>query len=315
MTLTIGIDVGGTKVLGGVVTTEGKILATTRKDTAPQGGAAAVSVIAEVAKELMQSHDISAVGVSVPGFISSDRARVIGTPNISGWSDLAIADTLRSLIGVDVVVENDANAALWGEYKFGAGQGRENICMLTLGTGVGGGVITNGQLYRGAFGMGAELGHIRLIPEGRQCGCGAQGCLEQYGSGSALVRIARVRAASNLDKAQFILSLGSGSPDQIRGEDITKAANSGDVFSKEIFEEVGESVGAALATICAVLDPSHIIIGGGVAEAGEILLEPIRKSMVRNTSFSGLHPFPEVIRAQLGDMAGLVGLSDLARIK
>jgi glucokinase len=315
MTLTIGIDVGGTKVLGGVVTTEGKILATTRKDTAPQGGAAAVSVIAEVAKELMQSHDISAVGVSVPGFISSDRARVIGTPNISGWSDLAIADTLRSLIGVDVVVENDANAALWGEYKFGAGQGRENICMLTLGTGVGGGVITNGRLYRGAFGMGAELGHIRLIPEGRQCGCGAKGCLEQYGSGSALVRIARERAAANLDKAQIILSLGSGSPDQIRGEDITKAANSGDVFSKEIFEEVGESVGAALATICAVLDPSHIIIGGGVAEAGEILLEPIRKSMVRNTSFSGLHPFPEVIRAQLGDMAGLVGLSDLARIK
>jgi glucokinase len=315
MTLTIGIDVGGTKVLGGVVTPEGKILATTRKDTAPQGGAAAVSVIAEVAKELMQSHDISAVGVSVPGFISSDRARVIGTPNISGWNDLAIADTLGSLIGVDVVVENDANAALWGEYKFGAGQGRANICMLTLGTGVGGGVITNGQLYRGAFGMGAELGHIRLIPEGRQCGCGAKGCLEQYGSGSALVRIARERAAANLDKAQFILSLGGSSPDQIRGEDITKAANSGDVFSKEIFEEVGESVGAALATICAVLDPSHIIIGGGVAEAGEILLEPIRKSMVRNTSFSGLHPFPEVIRAQLGDMAGLVGLSDLARIK
>ena len=314
MTLTIGIDVGGTKVLGGVVTPEGTIVATTRKETASEGGAAAVQVIAEVAKELMQAHEIKALGVSVPGFISSDRARVIGTPNISGWNDLAIAETLRKLIGVEVVVENDANAALWGEYKFGAGQGKTNICMLTLGTGVGGGIITNGQLYRGAFGMGAELGHIRLIPDGLECGCGAKGCLEQYGSGSALVRIARERAASNLDKAKFLLSLGGGSPDEIRGEEVTQAANQGDAFSKEIFKEIGESVGEAIATICAVLDPSHIIIGGGVVEADEIWLEPIRKSMVSNMSFSGLHPLPEVIRAQLGDMAGLVGLSDLARI-
>lgn len=314
MKLTMGIDVGGTKVLGGVVNSAGEILSTARKETAPEGGMAAVQVIAEVAKELMQSHEVEAIGISVPGFISSDRSTVVGTPNISGWNGLAIDEKLTALIGVDVVVENDANAAIWGEYKFGAGRGTENIVMLTLGTGVGGGVVTDGHLYRGAFGMSAELGHVRLVPDGLLCGCGARGCLEQYGSGSALVRIARESAAANPDAAKKLLSLGSGKSSEIRGLEITQAANSGDEFAIGIFNQLGDSVGAGIATICAALDPSHVIIGGGVIEAGEILLKPIRESMVRNMPFSGLHPFPEIIPAQLGDMAGLVGLSDLARI-
>lgn len=314
MKLTMGIDVGGTKVLGGVVNSAGEILSTARKETAPEGGMAAVQVIAEVAKELMQSHDVEAIGISVPGFISSDRSTVVGTPNISGWNGLAIDEKLSALIGVDVVVENDANAAIWGEYKFGAGRGKENIVMLTLGTGVGGGVVTDGRLYRGAFGMSAELGHVRLVPDGLLCGCGARGCLEQYGSGSALVRIARESAAANPDGAKNVLALGSGMSSEIRGIEITQAANNGDAFAIGVFNQLGDSVGAGIATICAALDPSHVIIGGGVIEAGEILLKPIRESMVRNMPFSGLHPFPEIIPAQLGDMAGLVGLSDLARI-
>ena len=314
MKLTMGIDVGGTKVLGGVVNPQGEILATTRKETPPQGGMQAVQVIAEVAKELMQSHEIHAIGISVPGFISSDRSTVVGTPNISDWNGLAIDSELKSLIGVDVVVENDANAAIWGEYKFGAGRDKENIVMLTLGTGVGGGIVTNGHLYRGAFGMSAELGHIRLVPDGLLCGCGARGCLEQYGSGSALVRIAQQQAEINKESASYLLSLGDGTPDNIRGEEITRAANSGDNFAVGIFAEIGNSIGAGIATICAALDPSHVIIGGGVIDAGEILLEPIRESMVRNMPFSGLHPFPEIIPAELGDLAGLIGLSDLARI-
>ena len=314
MKLTMGIDVGGTKVLGGVVTPSGEILATARKETAPDGGMAAVEVIADVAKELMQSHEIQSIGISVPGFISSDRKTVVGTPNIAGWKGLAIDQKLTALIGVDVVVENDANAAIWGEYKFGAGRGKENIVMLTLGTGVGGGIVTNGELYRGAFGMSAELGHVRLVPDGLLCGCGARGCLEQYGSGSALVRIARERAENEREKAQFLLSLGSGLAQEIKGEEITRAANIGDAFAIEIFSELGKSIGAAISTISAALDPSHIIIGGGVVDAGEILLKPIRESMVSTMPFSGLHPFPEIIPAELGDMAGLVGLSDLARI-
>ena len=314
MKLTMGIDVGGTKVLGGVVTPSGEILATARKETAPEGGMAAVNVIAEVAKELMQSHEIHSIGISVPGFISSDRSTVVGTPNIDGWNGLAIDEKLTALIGVDVVVENDANAAIWGEYKFGAGRGKENIVMLTLGTGVGGGIVTNGQLYRGAFGMSAELGHVRLVPDGLLCGCGSRGCLEQYGSGSALVRIARERAENEKERAELLLSLGSGSPKEIRGEDITRAAKRGDAFATEIFSQIGSSIGSAISTICAALDPSHVIIGGGVVDAGEILLKPIRESMISTMPFSGLHPFPEIIPAELGDMAGLVGLSDLARI-
>jgi glucokinase len=314
MKLTMGIDVGGTKVLGGVVTPSGEIIATARKETAPEGAMAAVEVVAAVAKELMQLHEIQAIGISVPGFISSDRSTVVGTPNISGWNGLAIDQKLTSLIGVDVVVENDANAAIWGEYKFGAGRGKENIVMLTLGTGVGGGIVTDGKLYRGAFGMSAELGHLRLVPDGLLCGCGARGCLEQYGSGSALVRMARERAENEKESAKYLLSLGSGAPQEIRGEEVTRAANSGDSFAIEIFTELGYAVGAAISTICSALDPSHVIIGGGVIEAGEILLKPIRESMVGTMPFSGLHPFPEIIPAELGDMAGLVGLSDLARI-
>jgi glucokinase len=312
--LTIGIDIGGTKVLGGVVTESGEVIATSRKDTPEEGGLALVKVIANVAKELMDLHQVTAVGISTAGFISSDRKTVLATPNIAGWNGLKIYDELQKIIGIPLIVENDANAAIWGEYKFGAGIGKKNIAMLTLGTGVGGAVILNGDLYRGAFGVAAELGHIRLIPNGLSCGCGANGCLEQYGSGSALVRIAKEAARIAPDRAINLLSLCGNDVELIDGIHITNAAKSGDGFSIGVFNELGESLGLGIASISMVLDPSHVLIGGGVIEAGEIILRPIRSSLLGNIPFSGMHPVPEIIPAALGNLAGLVGVANLARI-
>ena len=314
MSNTIGIDVGGTKVLGGVVSDGGEILRTLRKETPAEGGRALIECIASVARELMADNNVAAVGISAAGFISSDRRTVLATPNISNWNGIDINEHLADLLGVPIVVENDANAAIWGEFKYGAGKGLKNLIALTLGTGVGGGIIANGQLYRGAFGIGAELGHIRLIPNGQQCGCGARGCLEQYASGTALLRIAREVVASNPKDSQALLSLGDGTLDGLKGEHLTTAALDEDVLAISIFNTLGDYLGAGIASLCAVLDPSHVIIGGGVIEAGELILKPTRDSMIANMPFSGKHPSPEIVAAHLGNNAGLIGIADLARI-
>jgi glucokinase len=314
MSNTIGIDVGGTKVLGGVVTDSGEILTTLRKETPTEGGRALIECIASVARKLMADNNVAAVGISAAGFISSDRRTVLATPNISNWNGIDINEQLAELLGVPIVVENDANAAIWGEFKFGAGKGLHNLIALTLGTGVGGGIIADGQLYRGAFGIGAELGHIRLIPNGQQCGCGARGCLEQYASGTALLRIAREAVTNNPEDSQALLSLGDGTLDGLKGEHLTTAAFDGDALATSIFNTLGDYLGAGVASLCAVLNPSHVIIGGGVIEAGEIILKPTRDSLIANMPFCGKHPLPEIVAAQLGNNAGLIGIADLARI-
>mgnify|MGYP003337152097 CR=1 FL=1 len=191
MSLTIGVDVGGTKVLGGVVDESGKILEKARRDTPREGGGALTKTIADVALELMRNHKVSAVGVSAAGFVSSDRKTMLATPNIAGWNGVNLDAELTELIGVDVVIENDGNAAAWGEAIFGAGRGEAHMLMLTVGTGIGSGIVVNGQLHRGAYGIAGEIGHMRVVPEGHLCGCGARGCFEQYASGSGLMRHVR----------------------------------------------------------------------------------------------------------------------------
>ena len=177
MAYTIGIDVGGTKVLGGVVDEHGRVVASARKETPRQGGRALTQTIADVAQELMSHHDISSVGVCAAGFVSSDRKTMLATPNIADWNGVDLDRELTGLIRLPVIIENDANAAAWGEAKFGAGRNHEHIMMLTVGTGIGGGIVMNGSLYRGTCGIAAEFGHMRVVPEGHLCGCGGRGCL------------------------------------------------------------------------------------------------------------------------------------------
>lgn len=314
MSLSIGIDVGGTKVLGGVVDETGKILARARKETPRQGGSALTQTIAETAQELMQDFSIASVGVSAAGFVSSDRKTMLATPNIADWNGVNLDFELTSLIGLPVVIENDANAAAWGEFKFGAGQDQDHMMMLTIGTGIGGGIIINGQLYRGAFGIAAEFGHMRVVPDGHLCGCGARGCFEQYASGNALLRHAREAINASPEVARNLLSRGDGTINGLTGQNITDAAREGDWVALAAFNTTGEWLGAGIASLAVLLDPACVVIGGGVIDAGEILLKPTRQVLERTMPFAGKHPFPRLIAAELGNEAGLVGAADLSRM-
>lgn len=314
MAHTIGVDVGGTKVLGGVVDESGKVLKTARRDTPREGGALLNQAIADVAKELMADYSVESIGVSAAGFVSSDRKTMLATPNIAGWNGVNLDDELTQLIGKSVVIENDANAAAWGEAKFGAGIGKSNILLLTIGTGIGGGIIADGKLHRGAFGIAAEIGHIRVVPDGLLCGCGAKGCFEQYGSGSALMRHARELIAKDPSAGKSLLSRDDGTIEGLSGRSITEAARDGDALALAAFARTGDWLGAGIASLSVVLDPECVIIGGGVIDAGELLLKPIREGVARYMPFAGKHPYPEIIAATLGNEAGLVGVADLARI-
>ena len=313
MSLTVGVDVGGTKVLGGVVDATGKVLATSRRDTPREGGSELTKTIAAVALELMQEHSITAVGVSAAGFVSSDRKTMLATPNIADWNGVQLEVELTKLIGLRVVIENDANAAAWGEAKFGAGRNQAHMMMLTIGTGVGGGIVVNNELYRGAFGIAAEFGHLRVVPEGHLCGCGARGCFEQYASGSALRRHAREAISASPDLARNLLARGDGTIDGLTGQAITDAAREGDAVALAAFQTTAQYLGAGIASLAVLLDPSCVVIGGGVIDAGEILLAPTREAMKRYMPFAGKHPYPEIVAAELGNEAGLVGVADLAR--
>jgi glucokinase len=311
---TIGIDVGGTKVLGGVVSESGEILTTARRDTPREGGRALTQAIADVANELAHEFPVDSIGVSAAGFISSDRKTILATPNIAGWNGVNLDRELNEILGKTIVLENDANAAAWGEFKFGAGRGRNDLMLLTLGTGVGGGLILDGALFRGAFGIGAELGHIRIVPEGHLCGCGIRGCLEQYSSGSALLRHAREAISASPDIARNLLARGDGTLEGLKGEHITDAARDGDPVAMAAFNTMANYLGAGIASLCAVIDPSCIVLGGGVIDAGEIFLGPTREAALRLIPFTGKHPYPEIVAAELGNHAGLVGVADLSRI-
>lgn len=313
-TNTIGIDVGGTKVLGGVVSETGEILTTARRDTPREGGRALTQAIADVANELAHEFPVDSIGVSAAGFISSDRKTILATPNIAEWNGVNLDRELNEILGKTIVLENDANAAAWGEFKFGAGRGRSDLMLLTLGTGVGGGLILNGALFRGAFGIGAELGHIRIVPEGHLCGCGIRGCLEQYSSGSALLRHAREAISASPDIARNLLARGDGTLEGLKGQHITDAAREGDPVAMAAFNTMASYLGAGIASLCAVIDPSCIVIGGGVIDAGEIFLGPTREAALRLIPFSAKHPYPEIVAAELGNHAGLVGVADLSRI-
>lgn len=313
MGYTVGIDIGGTKVLGGVVDETGALIKRARRDTPAEGGVALTQAIADVALELMKDSEIESVGVSVAGFISADRKTILATPNIKDWNGVNLDYELTSRIGLPVVIENDANSAAWGEFKFGAGRGKENILMLTVGTGIGGGIVVNSNLHRGSFGIAAEIGHLRIVPNGLLCGCGAYGCFEQYGSGTALLRHAREAIQAHPDRASNILNRGDGSIEGVNGTAITEAARDGDELALSIFETTGDYIGAGIASLAVILDPEAVVIGGGVIDAGDILLNPIRTGMEKYMPFAGKHPHPQVVAAQLGNEAGLVGVADLAR--
>ncbi len=209
MTYTVGVDVGGTKISAGLVDERGHLLARDRTESPATDPAAIVQAIGKLVHSLAGSKEVEAVGVCAAGFIDKQRATVVFAPNLA-WRNEPLKARLEDELHLPVVVENDANAAAWGEFTFGAGEDVEDLLMLTIGTGVGGGVVIDGELVRGGFGMGGEVGHIQMVPGGVQCGCGNLGCLESYGSGSALVRITRAHALEDPDAAKTLVEPGRG---------------------------------------------------------------------------------------------------------
>jgi glucokinase len=313
MALTIGVDVGGTKVAAGVVDDHGEILEQVRRPTPSTNPHETAEVIAEVV-ELLKSkfEDVVAVGLGAAGFVNETRSTVLFAPNLA-WRDEPIKEKVESRVGMPVIVENDANAMAWGEARFGAGRGEDYLVCVTLGTGIGGGIITDGQLYRGRFGIGAEFGHFRVVPDGRRCGCGNRGCWEQYASGNALVHEARDLARVAPAMAARLLELGDGRPEGIHGPEITQAAREGDPAALECFRTVATWVGQGLADLSAILDPAAFIIGGGLSDAGDLLLNPIREAYGATLTGRGHRQMADVRIAELGSSAGIVGSADLAR--
>lgn len=313
MGLAIGVDIGGTKVAAGVVDQDGRILARVRRDTPAQDPEKTEDVIAECIRELSAEHEVEAAGLGAAGFIDAASSTVLFAPNLA-WRNEPLRAAVEQRTGLPVVVENDGNAAAWGETRFGAGHGQPFTATITVGTGLGGGVVLGGELLRGAFGAAAEVGHVNVVPDGRPCGCGNLGCWEQYASGSALVREARDRAAQSPKSVGLLLELANGQPGSITGPMVTLSAVADDPVALESFRAVGSWLGYDMADLAAVLDPRVFIIGGGVSEAGELLVGPAREAFQAKLTARGHRPVASVRVAQLGQDAGLIGAADLARM-
>ena len=313
----VGVDIGGTKIAVGVVDESGRILAKTKRKTRPDDPASIDAAIADAVAELGKNHEFHAVGLAAAGFVSSDRKRVLFAPNIA-WRDYPLARNVSHAIGRDdvrVVVENDANAAGWAEFEFGAGADTKNLVMLTIGTGLGAAIVSDGVMLRGAYGFAAELGHLRVVPDGVLCGCGQRGCWEQYASGSALTREAREQAQLHPKRAEALVEAAGGVALDITGPLVTELAAKGDDFSVGLLAWLGQWIGEGCATLAAVLDPELFVVGGGVIGAGDLVLDPARVAFSEHLSARGHRPSVPIVAAAMGNDAGMVGAAALARLE
>jgi len=318
MSVTVGIDIGGTKIAGGLVDLEGAILGRARRETPARSSGGIVSAVLEVIHELVDAAtrsgvgEVQAVGVGAAGLVDETRSIVRFAPNVN-WNEEPLGAEVSAGCGLPVIVENDANAAAWGEFRHGAARGAHTMVAVTVGTGIGGGIINRDQLVRGSYGMAAEFGHMVKVPDGRLCGCGKRGCWEQYASGNALLRAARELAAERRTDAGYLLGLGDGTPEGVVGRHVTLAAREGDPVALEAFARVGTWLGTGLADIAALLDPDVFVIGGGVSEAGDLLMVPARAAFEAALVARDHRPVASVVSASLGNDAGLIGAADLAR--
>lgn len=312
MGLAIGVDIGGSKVAAGVVDDAGRVIDSERRETPGDDVEQTESIIVEVVAALSARHDVIAVGIGAAGWIADDHATVLYAPHLA-WRNEPLRAALAGRIPLPLVIENDANSAAWAEYRFGAAQGRKVVVCVTLGTGIGGGLVIDGSVYRGAYGVACEYGHMTLVPDGRRCACGNRGCWEMYASGRALARDAKELAVDSPIAAAGMIDL-AGSVEGVTGPIVTAAAAAGDAAALSICTTVGRWLGRGLASLAAIVDPSIFVIGGGVSAAGEILLRPAREEFEHSLTGRGFRPAAAVTLAALGPEAGLIGAADLARL-
>jgi glucokinase len=303
----IGVDIGGTKIAAAVVTPEGNILSEVRYPTQAAPPNRLIETVAQAITEVKDGFKVGGVCVAVPGRILASENKVISAPNLHEIEDIRLDEEIGRRTGLMVTVENDANAAAWGEFRFGAGRGLQHMVSITLGTGVGGGIITHGMLLRGAQGAGGELGHVTIDPTGPRCGCGNYGCLEALASGTAIQRRAREVANERSTSALGRLAIER----QVLGEDVTRLAQEEDDASISVLEETGRWLGVGLAGFVNTFNPEVIAVGGGASQAGELILESARKEVQLRAS-SPSRDLVEIKEATLGPESGVLGAAALA---
>ena len=320
--VTIGIDVGGTKILGLAVDGGGAVLAEAKAPT-PRllpgssdgpGGDAVIATMVEVVERLLLSTgpgQVTAVGVGVPGLVD-DAGMLRFAPNLPGGEGLDVRGRLSErLAGLRVVVDNDATCAVIGEWVYGAAAGASDAVVVTLGTGIGGGLVVNGRVARGALGYAGEIGHMVVDPSGPVCPCGKRGCWERFASGSGLGRLAREAAhAGRLDE---VVRRAGGDPEAVRAEDVTAAAAVGDPGARTVLDELGWWLALGLANLANILDPSVFVLGGGLVDALDLVLQPVRSSFDNLVEGRRGRPEVKICLATLGERAGAVGAGVLAR--
>jgi glucokinase len=309
---TFGIDLGGTNVRGGVVDESGVIVADRRAATRPGASwAELVTAMVELVRALAEEYpDTVAVGVGAAGLVTREGA-VLYAPNLPGLRRAPLRDALAEELGLPVFVDNDANAAAHGEFVHGAARGARYALVITLGTGIGGGIIARERVIRGAHGFAAEIGHFQIDPNGPMCACGERGHWEAFASGSALGRMGRERATAGGMPAA--VALAGGDAAVMTGVHVGDAAQAGDADALEVLSQYAELVAVGLAGLTNILDPDRIVVSGGLVELGETLFAPLRVAFARRIEGSEYRPAVDIVPAELGDRAGVIGAAALAR--
>jgi glucokinase len=312
MSETIGVDLGGTKMLVGVLDRDSKVLWESREASTGQSEDELVELLAREIDEARKAcPGVAAIGLGIPATIDRRRGVAVSAVNLP-IADLPVRDLVSERTGLPVFVDNDANVAALAEHLYGAARGAENAVMLTIGTGIGGGLIIGGEVYRGSTGAGAELGHTVLDLDGPRCqgNCPGRGCVETLASGTAIGREGREAAERNPDSAIGRL-LAAGK--EVDGKAVTEAAHAGDATAIAVFDLVGTRLGAAFASFANIFEPNMIVVGGGAMAAGELLLEPARREL-RARALPPMNETP-VVAAEMGPDAGMIGAAAMARIE
>ena len=311
----VGIDLGGTNVKTAAVGADGRILGKDSRPTQSEGGPEAVmenmaGAVAGVLESAgVDRSRVQAVGIGAPGPMNWQTGIVYSPPNLPGWRDVPLAEAMSTRLGLPVYVDNDANVACYGEYWSGAGQGVDTMCLLTLGTGVGGGIVVFGRLLRGIDGTAAEIGHLKVMRDGRECGCGAKGCLEAYASVTGMVRTAKEGIDEGRDT--LLTTLSGGDFDQLTGKMISDAARQGDAFAEWVERETAVWIGIGISSLINLLNPERVVLSGGMIAAGEALFAPVRET-AKALSFDVPARRCEIVPAGLNEDAGVVGAAACA---
>lgn len=314
--LVCGLDLGGTKLLGVVLDATGDDapLLTERVPT-PEGPDAVKAALVELGSELVTrsrvelDRDVMAVGLGAPGLVDRSGTLRYG-PNLPGVVDVALADVLSTGLRLPTTVDNDATCAAWGEHERGAAKGRNHSITITLGTGIGAGITVKGEVLRGANGFAGEPGHMVVDPTGPLCPCGRRGCWERYASGSGLGRLAR--EAAHAGSATRVVELAGGDAEDVKGEHVTRAAGEGDAEALQVFTRFAWWVALGIANVVNLLDSEVVVLGGGLAEAGDLLMLPTRRAYRELVLAADHRPEVPIVVAQLGEQAGAIGAALLA---